>query len=131
MAHFKYEINFMDYLHEKAQESRNKETQAYLMFIAGAVFFIGGVLESLSLPRTPEWFVFVPYHIEPLAGAILGLSLAISGLSLMVYGMVACLIWNRRRRSYMDELRKISSLEGLKLTRKKQKKVYYDTVRYA
>ena len=33
-------MSFRDYLHEKAEESRHNENQAYLMFPAGAIFFL-------------------------------------------------------------------------------------------
>lgn len=115
MSHVRYEINFIDYLHEKAQESRNKETQACLMFLAGAIFFIGGILENLCLTKNAEWLIFIPYHTEPLAGAVLGLSLIVSGLCLMVFGIVAGLICRHSRRWYIEELRKITSKEELKL----------------
>jgi len=40
-------MSFRDYLHEKAEESRHNETVAYLMFLAGTTFLIGGI------PRKP------------------------------------------------------------------------------
>lgn len=42
-------MSFRDYLHEKAEESRHNETVAYLMFLAGTVFFVGGLLETLVI----------------------------------------------------------------------------------
>ncbi|MEM2281413.1 MAG: hypothetical protein QXZ68_05435 [Candidatus Bathyarchaeia archaeon] len=44
-------MSFRDYLHEKAEESRHNETTAYLMFLAGTVFFVGGVLETLFISQ--------------------------------------------------------------------------------
>lgn len=106
----------MDYLHEKAEESRHNESVAYLMFLAGAVFFVGGILETLSLASLkligdPEWFFFIPYYTRAHAGAVLGLSMIITGLSLIVFGIVSGIIYSRDRRWYMRELRKGSSLE--------------------
>ena len=115
-------MSFRDYLHEKAEESRHNETLAYLMFLAGAIFFVGGILETLSLAGTPEWFVFIPYHTEPLAGAVLGLTLIISGSTLTVFGIAAGLSRSRARSSYMQELRTATSLEELSLKRKKHNK---------
>ena len=111
---------FSDYLHEKAEESRHNETLAYLMFLAGAIFFVGGLLETLSLTGNPEWFIFIPYHTEPLAGAVLGLALTISGLTLIIFGIVAGLTYSRTRSWYMQELRKASVLEE-SLNHKKRK----------
>jgi len=119
MAHIKIELNFLQYLHEKAQESRNKEMHGCLMFLAGAVFFVGGMLETLSLSQSPEWFIFIPYHIEPIPGAVLGLTLIVSGLSLMVFGIIVALRWRVNRRWYMEKLRKASSEKWDELTQRR------------
>ncbi|MEM3731557.1 MAG: hypothetical protein QW667_05460 [Candidatus Bathyarchaeia archaeon] len=106
-------MSFKDYLHEKAEESRHNETLAYLMFLAGAIFFVGGVIETLSLAEEPKWFYFIPYHTEPLGGAVLGLTLIISGMSLIVFGIVSGLNYSRDRSWYMKELQKASAMEEL------------------
>ena len=115
-------MSFKDYLHEKAEESRHNEILAYLMFLAGAIFFVGGILETLSLAGNPEWFLFIPYHKEPLAGAVLGLALIISGFTLIVFGVVAGLSRSRARSWYMKELRKATSKEEISLRHKKRNK---------
>jgi hypothetical protein len=104
-------MSFRDYLHEKAEESRHNETLSYLMFLAGAIFFVGGILETLSLTTEPNWFLFIPYCTEPYAGAVLGLALVISGLSLVVFGIAAGMNYSRYRGWYMRELGKANSLE--------------------
>lgn len=104
-------MSFREYLHEKAEESRHNETCAYLMFLAGTMFFVGGILETLGVGEDPHWFIFIPYYTEPFAGAILGLTLIISGLSLIVFGIVAGLTYSRDRGWYMQELRKANSAE--------------------
>lgn len=115
-------MSFRDYLHEKAEESRHNETTAYLMFLAGTVFFVGGVLETLFMSqfinRAPEWFIFIPYYMEPHVGAVMGLALIIGGLILIVYGIVAGVSYSRDRSWYMNELRKANSLEEVLLSRK-------------
>lgn len=114
----KPEMSFREYLHEKAEESRHNETLSYLMFLAGAVFFVGGVLETLSLPGETQWFLFIPYHTEPYAGAVVGLTFIISGISLIVFGIVAGLSYSKDRSWYMQELRKASSVEELMMMEK-------------
>jgi hypothetical protein len=104
-------MSFREYLHEKSEESRHNETCAYLMFLAGTMFFVGGVLETLNVGENPRWFIFIPYYTEPFAGAILGLTMIISGLSLIVFGIVAGLIYSHDRGWYMEELRKANSAE--------------------
>jgi len=105
-------MSFKDYLHEKAEESRHNETLSYLMFLAGTIFFVGGVIETLTLPSVPTWFLFVPYQTEPFAGAVLGLSLVICGLTLIVFGIVAGMFYSRDRSWYMEELKKANSIEA-------------------
>lgn len=123
-------MSFREYLHEKAEESRHNETLAYLMFLAGAVFFIGGILATLSLPAQPKWFLIFPYYAEPNEGAFLGLTLWISGVLLIVFGIGASINYSNDRGWYMQELRKANSLEedlaskgtGKKGNRKKKTK---------
>jgi hypothetical protein len=78
-------MSFRNYLHKKAEESRHNETLAHLMFLAGSIFFVGGILETLSLTGNPEWFLFIPYHTEPLAGAVLSLTLETRDLDYKPY----------------------------------------------
>ncbi|MEM1566040.1 MAG: hypothetical protein QXG11_05505 [Candidatus Bathyarchaeia archaeon] len=115
-------MSFRDYLHEKAEESRHNEITAYLMFLAGTIFFVGGVLETLFIYQfvktPPEWFIFIPYYTEPHVGAVMGLSLIIGGLVLIVYGIVAGISYSRDRSWYMNELRKANSLEEVLLSKK-------------
>ena len=116
-------MSFRDYLHEKAEESRHNETLSYLMFLAGAIFFVGGVLEILSLGEEPKWFLLIPYCTESYLGAILGLSLIIGGFSLMVFGIASGMNYSRDRGWYMQELRKANSLEEVMMQGKSTKNV--------
>jgi VIT1/CCC1 family predicted Fe2+/Mn2+ transporter len=109
-------MSFREYLHEKAEESRHNESVAYLMFLAGVMFFVGGMLETISLAKgillgDPEWFFFIPYYAQAHPGAILGLAMIISGLSLMVFGIASGINYSRDRGWYMQELRKANSIE--------------------
>jgi hypothetical protein len=81
------------------------------MFLAGTMLFMGGILETLSVGQNPNWFVLIPYYTEPFPGAILGLALIVSGLSLIVFGIIAGLTYARDRGWYMEELRKANSAE--------------------
>jgi hypothetical protein len=105
-------MSFRDYLHEKAEESRHNETSAYLMFLAGVVFFVGGILTTLSLRGDLKWFLIIPYEAETSQGAFLGLALLISGISLIVFGVLAGMSFSKDRNWYMQELRKANSMEA-------------------
>ena len=115
-------MSFREYLHEKAEESRHNETLAYLMFLAGTIFFTGGILENLSLGKEPEWFLIIPYCTEPVAGAFLGLTLMISGVALIVFGIAAGINFSNSRGWYMQELQKANSGDELMMTNKKPNK---------
>ena len=114
-------MSLIDYLHEKAAESRHNETLAYLVFLAGAVFYVGGVLETLSLSVTPQWFLFVPYQTSPIEGAILGLALVISGISFVTVGIIAGISFAHSRSWYMGELHSANSADVNKLIEKLDK----------
>lgn len=106
MSHVKLELDFRAYLHEKMQESRRSEFQAYLMFLTGAIFFIGGILISLNLGSAPAWFIFVPYHMNLGAGSILSLGLIVGGIFLMILGTIMGTYHYRERTWLMKELQK-------------------------
>lgn len=114
-------MSFKEYLHEKAEESRHNETLSYLMFLAGAVFFVGGILETLSLTGEPQWFLLFPYSTEPFVGTVLGLSLIISGFSLLIFGILVGINYSRDRGWYMEELRKANSMEEVMMQNKTPK----------
>ncbi len=99
-------MSFRDYLHEKAEESRHNETMAYLMFLAGAVFFVGGVLTTLSLPEDPNWFLIIPYYVNASAQSYLSLALLVTGIVFLVSGIALGLAFANSRGWYMEELKK-------------------------
>jgi uncharacterized membrane protein len=120
-----------DYLHEKAEESRHNEVLAYLMFIAGAIFFVGGVLATVTtapltatFPQTPntDWFLFFPYQTgsEPLG--MLSLALTLCGIALLVFGVGMGLYYAHDRVWYMKELYKANSMQANSTGGKKQKR---------
>jgi hypothetical protein len=119
-------LSVRDYLHEKAEESRHNEMFAYLMFIAGAVFFIGGVLETIITSYgdgyDPNWFLFFPYYVTSQPYGILGLALTLSGISLLVYGFGMGIFYAHDRTWYMQQLYKAHSVEATSMGGKKRRK---------
>jgi len=114
-------MSFREYLHEKAEESRHNEIVAYLMFLAGAVFLVGGILVPLSLTAEPSWFILIPYQTQPEAGSVLSLTLIIGGLALIVFGIIAGMHYSRDRGWYMQELHKANSIEETMIQSKSKK----------
>jgi hypothetical protein len=92
------QMSIQDYLHEKAEESRHNEMIAYMMFLAGSVFFVGGILSSLSLGGQPNWFLFIPYQANFTQGLFLELAFLLVGVFLSVAGITAGLHFYRDRR---------------------------------
>ena len=98
----------MHYVHEKIEESRHNETLAYLMFIVGAIFFIGGLLETATTIENPNWFLFFPYKIAPHAYNLLGLFMVLSGFMLLVLGISSCIYYALDRVFYLDQLKEVN-----------------------
>jgi hypothetical protein len=106
-------MSIQDYLHEKAEESRHNETIAYMMFLAGSVFFVGGILSSLGMGREPSWFLFIPYIGNPTQVLFLEIALLLTGLMLIFSGIGVGVHYYRDRGWYMRELGKANNAENL------------------
>jgi hypothetical protein len=106
-------MSIQDYLHEKAEESRHNETIAYMMFLAGSVFFVGGILSSLGMGREPNWFLFVPYLAGSTPMLILEVAMLLTGLSMIFSGIGVGTHYYRDRGWYMKELGKANNAENL------------------
>ena len=106
-------MSIQDYLHEKAEESRHNETIAYMMFLAGSVFFVGGILSSLGMGRTTNWFLFIPYLADFSQAMFLEIAFLVVGLFLIVAGIATGLHFYRDRSWYMRELGKANNAENL------------------
>jgi uncharacterized membrane protein len=106
-------MSIQDYLHEKAEESRHNEIIAYMMFLAGSVFFVGGILSSLGMGRDPSWFLFIPYIWNPTQVLFLEIALLLTGLLLIFSGIGVGVYYYRDRGWYMRELGKANNAENL------------------
>lgn len=110
-----------EYLHEKAEESRHNETAAYLMFVAGIIFFVGGLLTTIYSSENPRWFLFLPYNPTANPAGLLGLTLTLCGISLSVYGVAVGIFYSRKRAFYIQRLYEAHSLVEESLTSSKGK----------
>jgi cytochrome b subunit of formate dehydrogenase len=99
-------MSIHDYLHEKAAESRHNEIIAYIMFLTGSVFCIGGILSSLVMSQEPSWFLFIPYIADFTEAMFLEFSLLIIGLFLIVASIGSGVHYYRARSWYLKELTK-------------------------
>jgi len=106
-------MSVQDYLHEKAEESRHNEIIAYMVFLAGSVFFVGGILSSLGMGREPNWFLFIPYIADSTPLMLLELVFLLTGLSLIFSGIGVGVHHYRDRGWYMRELGKANNSENL------------------
>jgi hypothetical protein len=106
-------MSIQDYLHEKAEESRHNEIIAYMMFLAGSVFFVGGILSSISTGREPSWFLFIPYLADSTQMLVLEIAFLTAGFFLIVGGIGTGVHHYRDRSWYMHELGKAHNTESL------------------
>ena len=102
-----------DYFHEKAEESRHNEIVGYIIFLAGSVFFVGGILAALTMSSQPNWFLFIPYDLTSTQALTLELSFLVVGLFLIVVGIASGLHFYRDRSMYMRELFKAKDSDEL------------------
>lgn len=98
-----------DYLNVKIEESRHRETQAYLIFVAGVVLLVGGLLETVTAIEDPDWFLFFPYKwtVDTYgqgAYARLGLFMVLNGFFLLGLGIVVGISFWFTGRKYLKQL---------------------------
>jgi hypothetical protein len=106
-------MSAQDYFHEKAGESRHNEMVGYVMFLAGSVFFVGGILSALSVNGELNWFLLIPYVSNSMQALYLELAFLVFGLFLMVAGLAFGLRANHDRSLYMRKLCEASNSDSL------------------
>jgi len=101
-----------EYLNLKAAENRQTEMAAYLMFIAGIILFVGGLMVTFFSSDHLNWFIFLPYNLTSNPASLLGLTLTLSGIVLSFYGVAAGILYSRKRATPIQQLYQAYSLVG-------------------
>jgi len=97
-------LALMEYLHEKAEESRHNEIVGYLITITGVIFLIGGTIVTVSVVPNPEWFLFIPYKLSSHPYSVMGLVFTILGYILLGFGIAMSIHYAGERSWYMWRL---------------------------
>jgi len=96
---------FSYYLHEKAEESRHNEAVGFLIAILGAVFLIGGIIQTLVTVQRPQWFLIFPYQLGSSPYDFLGLAFTVLGVVVFMGGIVLGVYYASQRSWYFNTLK--------------------------
>jgi len=96
---------FSYYLHEKAEESRHNEAVGFLIAILGAVFLIGGIIQTLVTVQRPQWFLLFPYQLGASPYDFLGLAFTVLGIVVFLGGIVLGVYYASQRSWYFNALK--------------------------
>ena len=96
---------FSYYLHEKAEESRHNEAVGFLIAILGAVFLIGGIIQTLVTVQRPQWFLIFPYQLGSSPYDFLGLAFTVLGVVVFMGGIVLGVYYASQRSWYFNALK--------------------------
>jgi len=108
-------LGFSYYLHEKAEESRHNESVGFLIAILGAVFLIGGIIQTLVTVQRPQWFLIFPYQLGSSPYDFLGLAFTLLGVILFLGGIVLGVYYGSQRSWYFNALKESYRVEEEKL----------------
>ena len=105
----------MEYLHEKAEESRHNETVGYLITITGVIFLIGGTVVTVSAVPNPDWLLFIPYKLSSHPYSLMGLIFTVLGYTLLSFGVILSIHYALERSWYMWRLQETQTVAEEKL----------------
>lgn len=124
-------LSFSYYLHDRAEESRHNEAMGLLISVIGAVFMVGGILQTVVTVQRPEWFLIFPYQIGSTSPyEILGLSFTLVGVVVLLVGFALTIYFGAQRSWYNSALKETyrSEEERLKAQKKASKEEGYPTM---
>ncbi len=94
----------MEYLHEKAEESRHNEIVGYLITLTGVMFLIGGTSITISEIPNPDWLLFIPYKLSSHPYTLIGLIFTVLAYILLGFGIIMSIHSAAERSWYMWRL---------------------------
>ena len=94
----------MEYLHEKAEESRHNEIVGHLIAITGVLFLIGGTIVTVFAVPEPDWLLFIPYKLTSNPYNLIGLIFTVLGYILLIFGIAFSIHYATGRSWYMWRL---------------------------
>lgn len=94
----------MEYLHEKAEESRHNEVVGHLITITGVLFLIGGTIVTVSAIENPDWLLFIPYKLTSNPYNLIALIFTVLGYILLIFGIIFSIHYATERSWYMWRL---------------------------
>jgi hypothetical protein len=98
-------MSFEEYLHEKAAESRHRETVGFSFLVLGMVMLIGGFLITLVVAGNPDWFYFIPWKRTSDPTSLISLSMTLSGFVLVISGAAYVVFASADRSWYLKSLK--------------------------
>jgi hypothetical protein len=104
----------MDYLHEKAEESRHNEHIGFLATLAGVIFLVGGTLLTAVIAPSPQWFFIIPYQMSEHPYSLFGLLFTVLAYVLLGCGITLSVYYTTQRTWYMRRLKETHTMEKLK-----------------
>jgi len=109
-------------LHEKAEESRHNESQAYMLLIVGVMLFSVGTLETILAADDVSWFLLIPFCITPNPPHLFGLFFTLSGIASVMSGGILGVKYRLDRGQYLNELKELQSI-GTRVSESEEKRV--------
>jgi hypothetical protein len=88
----------------KAEELAHNEILAYLTIVLGATFLVGGLLETIIIAESPQWFLMLPYQQLSQPSSVLGPILTILGFVLISAGFILSIQYDRKKMWYLNQL---------------------------
>jgi hypothetical protein len=110
-------LSFEDWLYRKAEQNAHNEILAFLMMIMGMNLLIGGLVVTVIVLGEPTLLLFIIQ--QPLShSATIGFMLTVAGFSVLAFGFVLVVHYDRERSWYVGETTKSTMYRKKKPTAK-------------